>query len=157
MNKRTIILAVIAVLALAAYFGPNILEQTKTTPQAGQNSTSNGGSQLKQQQVDQLLASKEQKLKIVAPVKAAKLAKQFTVSGEARVPGQTIRAVLKGENKVIARGTVTMKADTLNWSKFTIPLTLKKPYKGPASLEVYWLSPKNGERTDIINIPVSVD
>lgn len=157
MNKRTIVLAIIAILALAAYFGPNILEQTKTTPQTGQNSTSNTGGPLTQKQVDQLLATKESKLKVKVPANAAKVSQQFTVTGEARVPGQTIRAVLKGKNKVLVRGTATMKAESLDWTSFTIPLALKEPYKGPASLEVYWLSPKNGERTDIINIPVSVD
>lgn len=90
-------------------------------------------------------------LKILAPVVDNS---KLTVRGVARVWEGALNWELlaDGGSKVVDQGHLTTAAGAPDWGYFALPLPLRYAQGGNYFLRLFWLSPKDGSRCDVVEV-----
>ncbi|MCL6638726.1 MAG: GerMN domain-containing protein [Firmicutes bacterium] len=93
---------------------------------------------------------------VTAPARDQKITAPLTVKGSARVFEGTVNVRLKdGSGNIIARGATTASEGAPGRGDFTLTLPFTATPAGKGTLEVYWISPKDGSEMDLVALPVT--
>jgi len=84
--------------------------------------------------------------------------RQFTLTGLSRTfEGTTAWRVVDSARRVVASGNTTASRGTSAlWGTYQVSVQLPATTSGSFTLEVYWVSPRDGSDVDVVQIPLTV-
>lgn len=91
----------------------------------------------------------------IVDAKPAAATTSYKVSGQARIFEATYQYRIKVGKKVIKEGFGTAKQGAPEWGDFSKKFSIPNQYKKTATLELFWVSPEDNKRKDVIIIPLS--
>lgn len=91
------------------------------------------------------------------PASGATVSRKFTVSGLARAFEANASWRVRASGSIVASGFTTASIGTSPiWGTFQTDVTLPPSVSGAVTLEVFWMSPRDGSDTGLVSIPLQV-
>lgn len=167
MSKKSIFVVVVSTLvvvcavAAAKFYKTDSNKENVNSETANTNSVNSNSDDLVVNNVNNTNSSDpEANIKVYSPVSGEKVSFPIVVKGEARVFESTFNLELKSGNKVIYSACAMANApDMGQFGLFEVKIDslLEMPVSENVILEVFDYSAKDGEKIDIVSIPLVLD